>query len=94
MATESKVNCTFVSEKISKVRWLPEQYNAAESFVTGSWDSKLNNVKLWKLVPNEYSDDDTEIIPKSFAKLQFPGDITGLELIDYDNIAISSSDGW
>lgn len=91
--SEIKVNLTFISEKVSKIRWLPEQYASSVSFVTGSWDFPINSIKLWKLTPNDLSDNENELIPKCTAKISIKGDITGLELIDYNHIAISSSDG-
>lgn len=93
--TEIKKNGSFVSEKISKIRWIPEQqYADAKTFITGSWGNSGNNtLKLWKLIRNEYSDDENEYIPKSEAKLSFYGDVTGLEMIDFNHIAVSSSSG-
>ena len=35
------VHGTFVSEKISKVRWKPEDLIDSESFITGSWDNEV-----------------------------------------------------
>lgn len=86
-----KVNGSFVSEKISKIRWLPEPYADADKFVTGSWDSSVNNLKVWALVKNQYSDD---CVPKCCDKLEYTADITGLEFIDNDNIVASSSEGF
>lgn len=45
-----KVNGTFVSEKIARVRWIPEQYTAPGAFLTGSWESRSRaSIKLWRL---------------------------------------------
>lgn len=37
------IHGTFISEKVSKIRWKPEDFSEAKSFLTGSWD---NPVKL------------------------------------------------
>lgn len=92
--TEIKKNGSFVSEKISKIRWIPEKYADPKTFITGSWgNSGQNTLKLWKLIRNEYSDDENEYVPKSEAKLSLYGDVTGLEMIDFNHIAVSSSSG-
>lgn len=43
-----KVQCTFVSEKINKVRWKPQDYSSAfsEYFITGSWDDEVRNIYI------------------------------------------------
>lgn len=93
--TDIKKNGSFVSEKISKIRWIPEQYADPKTFITGSWggNSVNNTLKLWKLIRNEYSDDESEYVPKSDAKLSFYGDVTGVEIIDFNHIAVASSSG-
>lgn len=35
------VHGTFVSQKISKIRWKPEQLNESQHFVTGSFDEAV-----------------------------------------------------
>lgn len=32
---------TFVSEKVSKIRWKHEDFSNAKYFVTGSWDDSV-----------------------------------------------------
>lgn len=87
-----KVNGSFISEKVSKIRWIPEQYTVPDSFVTGSWDFPVNSVKVWQLQSNNLTDD-AEIVPKCTASKKIHGDVTGLEFIDANNIAVSSTDG-
>lgn len=35
------VQGTFVSEKVSKVRWQHEDFTESKSFLTGSWDDAV-----------------------------------------------------
>ena len=37
-----RVKGTFVSEKVSKVRWKPEDGLESHHFLTGSWDNEVN----------------------------------------------------
>lgn len=39
-----KVHGSFVGEKISKVRWKPEELIESDIFMTGSWDNEVSNV--------------------------------------------------
>lgn len=87
-----KVNSSFVSERINKIRFL-ENDNCLEPefFVSGSSDSK---VKLWKLVNNEFSDDiESDFTPKAVSNLAVKGDVTGLEVVDQNNFIVSSGSG-
>lgn len=88
------VNGTFISEKVSKVRWIPEQYTAPDSFVTGSWDFPVNTIKLWKLASRDIMEEENESIPKCIAKVNITGDVTGLEFVDANHIVVSSTDGF
>lgn len=87
-----KINSSFISDRINKVRFIEEAQQQLEpsSFVTASSDSK-NNVKLWKLYRNEYADEiENEFVPKAIARLTVDGeDSTGLEIIDHNNFAVS-----
>lgn len=40
------IHCTYISEKLSKIRWRPSTLNEPNSFVTASWDNHVNNVRL------------------------------------------------
>lgn len=98
MSDQHRVNGTFLSEKISKIRWIPEQYTAPDSFVTGSWDFQPNSVKVWKLISgtSEYASGDDmadESVPKCTAELPVNGDVTGLQFVDADHIVVGSTDG-
>lgn len=91
----TKVNSTFISEKVSRIRWIPEQYDESNSFITGSWDLDVNNLKVWKLFRNDYADDDeNEFVPKCTAEVCFTGDISGLEFVDKRTVVLSSTEGF
>lgn len=87
-----KTNSTFVSERISKIRFI-ESDNCLEPdlFVSASSES----IKLWKLYKNEFSDEiECDLTPKSVAGLQLDGsDITGLEIADHNNVVASVGSG-
>lgn len=91
-----QVNGSFVSEKISKIRFVQEQYEEAEKFVTGSWNRTTNSVKLWRFTKSENSDEDSLDLdyPNCICSVPIGGDVTGLEWIDYNNFAVSSSSGF
>lgn len=96
---EAKVSATYVAEKISKIRWIPE-YGEPNSFLTGSFGFSQshcgsfdeNSVELWKIKLSD--EDDTDATPQSHAKLRYTGDISGLEFIDADNFCVASTDGF
>ncbi|XP_036344581.1 nucleoporin Nup43-like [Rhagoletis pomonella] len=90
---DTSVNTFFVSEKISKIRWLPEKLEAAERFLTGSWEMPANFVRLWRLQQNQYADDYNEFVPRCCDKQSFNGDVTGLEFIANDLAVVSCADG-
>lgn len=104
-----KVNGTFISEKVSRVRWIPEQYTAPSAFLTGSLESHGGSaIKLWRLTADsDFADDDgtasqsvqahatdASLVPKCTAELPFSGDTSGMAFIDADHIVVSSSDGF
>lgn len=70
-----------------------EQFDDSKSFVTGSWWSSSNLVNLWRFTKDEYleEDDDTDYIPQSISKIPVNGDVTGLEFLDYNNLAVSTT---
>lgn len=88
-----KLNASVISEKVSKIRWVPEQYQSPQSFVTGNWDFPSNNVRIWTYIQNDLTDDDVEYIPKSTAKVNIAGDVTGIQFVNLDNFLVSSSNG-
>lgn len=82
-----KVNSSFVSERINKIRFI-ENENCLEPdlFVSGSEKS----VNLWKLFRNEYSDEvENDHTPKYVARLKVSDDVTGLEIADHNNFVVS-----
>ncbi|CRL05441.1 CLUMA_CG017961, isoform A [Clunio marinus] len=89
-----KINSSFVSERINKVRFVEtESSQEPDMFLSGSSDNK-NNVKLWKLIRNEFSDEmESELVPKAFTKISVDGEVTGLEVVDHNNFVVSSGSG-
>lgn len=86
-----KVNSSFVSERISKIRFIDNE-NCLEPDLFASCSEK--NIKLWKLVRNEFSDEvESDYTPKCIAKIIVDGDVTGLEVADHNNFAVSSGSG-
>lgn len=86
-----KVNSSFVSERINKVRFIEDQ-NCLEPelFVSGS----ESNVKLWKLIASQFNDEvENEFTPKAMSKLAVDGDVTGIETVDHNNFVVSSGSG-
>lgn len=70
------VSGTFVSEKVNKVRWMPDPFNDSHSFLTGSWDNlKENTIKLWDF---QESEGDTDIYPFVAHSVIATGDVTEL----------------
>jgi nuclear pore complex protein Nup43 len=90
MTDTVKINNSYVSEKISKIRFLPEKFDESNKFITGSWDSVTNHLKVWQIATNE---DFNEFSPVCLSKLRIHADVTGLEFIGSDHICVSSSDG-
>lgn len=87
--TDQKLYGSFVAQKISKIRFVQEQFSVPKSFIAGSWGSQVNSIDLWHLTRDEYTEDD--YLPISVAKIPVNGDVTGLEFLNYDNVAISST---
>jgi len=88
-----KINSSFVSERINKIRFVEEEQPQLEptNFLSASSESR-NNVKFWKLVRNKYADEfvENEFTPKVISKLTLDGEeTTGLEIIDHNNFAVS-----
>lgn len=92
LSTE-RINCSFVSEKVSKIRFVQEKYKLADTFITGGWGSNTNAVSLWKLSKDELTSDDNEYdyTPKSISKIAVDGDITGLEFLNSESIVCSTT---
>lgn len=92
-SSADQVNCSFVSEKVSKIRFVQEKYKQADTFITGSWGSEPNAIGLWNLTKEELSNEDGEsdYTPKAISKLKVDGDVTGLEFINAESIVCSTS---
>lgn len=92
-SSAEQVNCTFVSEKVSKIRFVQEKYKQSDTFISGGWGSNPNAIGLWKLTKEDLSNDDAEgdTTPKSISKLNIDGDVTGLEFINSESIVCSTS---
>lgn len=91
--TLDRVNCSFISEKVSKIRFIQEKYKQSDTFITGGWGSNPNSVGLWKLARDEQANDESDIdyTPKSISKIPVDGDITGLEFLNPESIVCSTS---
>lgn len=75
--SENSIHGTFVSEKISKIRWRPDQFGNSSTFLTGSWDNDVNSIKLWNLITDE---DDNDIYPVELKSYSSDGDISELKV--------------
>ncbi|XP_060524404.1 nucleoporin Nup43 [Cylas formicarius] len=82
------VHGNFVSEKISKIRWRPDGFNESNSFVTGSADNDVNNVRLW-----EFCEIEEDIFPIAVASLPYCGDVTEIKFLNPNYFVSSSSSG-
>lgn len=87
------INCSFISEKVAKVRFIHEKYKQSDTFVTGGWGSDTNAITLWKLTKESLANEESDIdyMPKSISKIPIDGEVTGLELFNSGSIACSTS---
>ncbi|KAJ8919107.1 hypothetical protein NQ315_012092 [Exocentrus adspersus] len=67
------VHGTFVSEKINKVRWRPDNFSHSHFFLTGSVDNDENHIKLWDFHENQEEDD---VYPSLISSYAYDGDVT------------------
>ncbi|XP_012283346.1 nucleoporin Nup43 [Orussus abietinus] len=79
---------TFISEKVSKIRWKREDFTEAKTFVTGSWENPVNQITYWTFEVN-----DDELYPVVVSSHAFLGDVTELKFISKDRFVASSSVG-
>ncbi|XP_055374182.1 nucleoporin Nup43 isoform X2 [Condylostylus longicornis] len=94
METGVQINTFYVSQKISKIRWIPEPLGPPKKFITGSWDNAGKNaIKLWKLVKNVYFKNENEFVPKCADKFSVKEDITDVVIINSEKFLFSSDDG-
>ncbi|GBP42809.1 Nucleoporin Nup43 [Eumeta japonica] len=85
------VQGTFASQKINKVRWIPEEYTETKYFFTGSWDDEVNCLKVW-CIEKHNEDDDIEY-PQAISEYKLNGDVTEIKFVENNRIVLSSSDG-
>ncbi|KAM3960917.1 nucleoporin 43 [Aphomia sociella] len=85
------VQGTFVSQKINKVRWIPEEYVETKCFFTGSWDDDVNSVKVWTF-ESPHEEEEVEY-PRVLSEYTVDGDVTEIKFVDKTKIAVSTSDG-
>ncbi|XP_020283292.1 nucleoporin Nup43 [Pseudomyrmex gracilis] len=83
------VQGTFVSEKISKIRWQYDDFAEAKNFLTGSWDNPVNKITYWTFKTNY----DEELSPDILSSHSFLGDVTELKFVSRDFFVASSSLG-
>ncbi|XP_022909019.1 nucleoporin Nup43 [Onthophagus taurus] len=81
---------TFVSEKINKIRWRPDPFDNAHSFITGSWDNETNHIKLWDF---KESPEDADIYPYVVSEYNYDGDVTECRFLSPDLFVSSSTTG-
>ncbi|XP_066595780.1 nucleoporin Nup43 [Prorops nasuta] len=87
---DENIQGKFVSEKISKIRWKPEEFADPHYFLTGSWDNPVNKITYWSF---EKGDDD-EAYPLPVTSYDFKGDVTEIKFISKNLFAASSSLGF
>ncbi|XP_072947860.1 nucleoporin Nup43 [Epargyreus clarus] len=85
------VQGTFVSQKINKIRWIPEEYVETKHFFTGSWDDDDNSVKVWTF-ESPHEDEDVEY-PRQLSEYKVDGDVTEIQFTEKNTIAVATSDG-
>ncbi|XP_050304526.1 nucleoporin Nup43 [Anthonomus grandis grandis] len=81
---------TFISEKISKIRWKPETLGESHFFITGSVDNDTNKIRLWDAYENIEEDD---VYSFNVAEYPYCGDVTELKFLNSEYFASSSSSG-
>ncbi|KAJ0182809.1 hypothetical protein K1T71_002178 [Dendrolimus kikuchii] len=86
-----EVQGTFVSQKINKIRWIPEDYVETKCFFTGSWDDEVNSIKVWTF-ENLNEEEEVEY-PRALTEFPVNGDVTQIKFIDKNKIAVSLSNG-
>lgn len=86
-----EVQGTFVSQKINKIRWIPEEYVETKCFFTGSWDDVENSIKVWSL--EGANDEEDAEYPRQLSEYKVDGDVTEIKFVEKNRIAVSTSDG-
>ncbi|KAG6445926.1 nucleoporin Nup43 [Manduca sexta] len=85
------VQGTFVSQKINKVRWIPEDYVETKCFFAGSWDDDENSIKVWGF-ESPHEDEEVEY-PRQLSEYPVDGDVTQIKFTEKNKIAVSISNG-
>lgn len=85
------VQGTFVSQKINKIRWIPEEYVDTKCFCTGSWDDDANSIKVWTL-ESPHEEEEVEY-PRTLSEFLVDGDVTQIKFTEKNKIAVSLSNG-
>jgi len=95
-------NVKFVSKKISRVRWRPRadvKSSASTIFATGSWDDQQNVISIWKVwdrVTTSHMGTDEAFLehePQKIYELPHIGDVTDMQYMSPDQLAVASSAG-
>lgn len=86
-----EVQGTFVSQKISKIRWIAEDYVETKCFFTGSWDDDQNSIKVWTL-ESPHEEEEVEY-PRQLSEYLVDGDVTQIKFTEKNKIAVSLSNG-
>ncbi|CAH0694862.1 unnamed protein product [Spodoptera exigua] len=86
-----EVQGTFVSQKISKIRWIAEDYVETKCFFTGSWDDDKNSIKVWTL-ESPHEEEEVEY-PRQLSEYIVDGDVTQIKFTEKNKIAVSLSNG-
>ncbi|XP_063828258.1 nucleoporin Nup43 [Ostrinia nubilalis] len=86
-----EVQGTFVSQKINKIRWIPEEYEETKCFFTGSWDDEANSIKVWTL-ESPHEDEEIEY-PRALSEFPVDGDVTEIKFTEKNKIVVSTSNG-
>ncbi|KAK9500582.1 hypothetical protein O3M35_001821 [Rhynocoris fuscipes] len=90
----NRIDRNYVSMKVSRVRWKPEDNNASpEYIVSGSYSEKVNSIDLW-YYPSERDDDDEMFMNLPLNSINIKqGDITGLLFHEKNKFMYSCSQG-
>ncbi|XP_074662693.1 nucleoporin Nup43-like [Tubulanus polymorphus] len=101
----TEVITKFVSRKISKIRWkssTDDSFQQSDTFTTGSWDDKRNQVSVWTTNTDGYrtwmanqglKTDIPENEPQLLCNAIHDGDIMDLAYLNAELIVTSSSTG-
>ncbi|XP_052810135.1 nucleoporin Nup43-like [Mya arenaria] len=97
------IRVKFVSQKISKVRFRPAQgiySQGSDVFASGNWDDESGRVCLWQIPlaqrdngDMEGGDTATDREPTQLCETSHRGDVTDMEFLGTEAVAVSSSLG-